>query len=183
MGVDAATGKKLWSCDGNNDGYVCSSVVSHDGVVYAVAGRSGRSVAVKAGGSGDVKELWTSRNDSRVNSPIYHDGYLYWLNEQRGAAQCIDAATGKEVYSQRLEGIGRAYASGIYADGKIYYVSDTATPFVIAAQPNYELIAANKHAAPPRTHTSPVVDNGRLLIRTPKHLYCVRKKHGAARRL
>ncbi len=35
IGIDPATGKKLWSCDGNNDGYVCSSVVSHDGVVFA----------------------------------------------------------------------------------------------------------------------------------------------------
>jgi hypothetical protein len=176
IGVDPATGKKLWSCDGNNDSYVCSSVVSHNGVVYAVAGRSGRSVAVRAGGSGDVKELWTSRNDSRVNSPVYHDGYLYWLNEQRGTAQCIDAATGKEVYSQRVQGIGRAYASGVYADGKIYYVADDATTFVIAAKPKYELIAANKLADTSRTNASPAIDNGQLLIRTDKHLYCLGKK-------
>jgi outer membrane protein assembly factor BamB len=176
IGIDPAAGKKLWSCDGNNDGYVCSSVVSHDGVVFAVAGRSGRSVAVRAGGSGDVQELWTSRNDSRVNSPIYHDGYLYWLNEQRGAAQCIEAATGKEIYSQRLPGIGRAYASGVYADGKIYYVTDKATTFVIAAKPKYELIATNNLADTSRTNASPVIDNGRLLIRTDQHLYCVGKK-------
>jgi hypothetical protein len=73
IGVDPATGKKLWSRDCNNDGYVCSSVVSHDGVVYAIAGRSGRSVAVKARGSGEVKALWTNRNDSRVNSPVDQD--------------------------------------------------------------------------------------------------------------
>jgi outer membrane protein assembly factor BamB len=176
IGVDPAAGKKLWSCEGNNDGYVCSSVVSHDGVVYAVAGRVSRSVAVKAGGSGEVKELWTSRNDSRVNSPIYHEGHLYWLNEQRGAAMCIEAATGKEVYSQRLQGIGRAYASGVYADGKIYYVTDNATTFVIAARPQYELLATNKLADTSRTNASPVVDSGRLLIRTDKHLYCVGKK-------
>ena len=176
IGVDPATGKKLWSCDGNNDGYVCSSVVSHDGVVYAIAGRSNRSVAVKAGGSGDVEELWTSRNDSRVNSPVYHDGYLYWLNEQRGTAQCIDAATGKEVYTQRLPGIGRAYASGVYADGKIYYVADDATTFVIAAKPKYELIATNKLADTSRTNASPAIDNGQLLIRTDRHLYCLGKK-------
>jgi outer membrane protein assembly factor BamB len=176
VGVDPGTGKKLWSCDGNNDGYVVASVVSHDGIVYAIAGRSYRSVAVKAGGTGDVKELWTSRNDSRVNSPIYHDGYLYWLNEQRSAAMCIDAATGKEVYSQRLSGIGRAYASGVYADGKIYYVTDNATTLVIAAKPKYALIATNKLADTSRTNASPVVDNGRLLIRTDKHLYCVGKK-------
>jgi outer membrane protein assembly factor BamB len=176
IGVDPATGKKLWSCDGNNDSYVCSSVVSHDGVVYAIAGRSGRSVAVKAGGSGDVKELWTSKDDSRVNSPVYHDGYLYWLNEQKGAALCIDAATGKEVYAERVPGIGRAYASGVYADGKIYYVADDATTFVIAAKPKYELIATNKLADTSRTNASPAIDNGQLLIRTDKHLYCIGKK-------
>jgi outer membrane protein assembly factor BamB len=176
IGVDPATGKKLWSCDGNSDTYICSSVVSHDGIVYAVAGRSSRSVAVKAGGSGDVKELWTSRNDSRVNSPIYHEGYLYWLNEMRGAAQCIEAATGKEIYSQRLPDIGRAYASGVYADGKIYYVTENATTFVLAAKPKYELLATNHLADTSRTNASPAVDNGRLLIRTDKHLYCVGKK-------
>jgi outer membrane protein assembly factor BamB len=176
VGVDPGTGKKLWSCEGNNDGYVCASVVSHDGVVYAIAGRTGRSVAVKAGGTGDVKELWTSRNDSRVNSPIYYEGHLYWLNEQRGAAMCVEAATGKQVYAQRVSGIGRAYASGVCADGKIYYVTDNATTLVIAAKPKYEPIATNKLADTSRTNASPVVDNGRLLIRTDKHLYCVGKK-------
>jgi hypothetical protein len=176
VGIDPGTGKELWNCKGNNDGYVCASVVSHDGVVYAIAGRSGRSVAVKAGGTGEVKELWTSRNDSRVNSPVYHAGHLYWLNEQRGAAMCLDAATGKEAYSQRLPGIGRAYASGVYADGKIYYVTDNATTLVIAAKPKYELIATNKLADTSRTNASPAIDNGRLLIRTDKYLYCVGKK-------
>jgi outer membrane protein assembly factor BamB len=176
VGVDPGSGKKLWSCEGNNDGYVVASVVSHDGVVYAIAGRSGRSVAVKAGGTGEVKELWTSRDDSRVNSPVYHDGYLYWLNEQRGAAMCVDAATGKEVYSQRIPGIGNSYASAIYADGKIYYVTKNATTFVIAAKPKYELLATNKLADTSRTNASPAIDNGRLLIRTDKYLYCVGKK-------
>jgi outer membrane protein assembly factor BamB len=176
VGIDPGTGKKLWSCEGNNDGYVCASVVSHDGVVYAIAGRASRSVAVKAGGTGEVKELWTSRNDSRVNSPIYHEGYLYWLNEQRGAAMCVEAATGKPVYAQRIPGIGRAYASGVYADGKIYYVTDNATTLVIAAKPKFELIATNKLADTSRTNASPVVDHGRLLIRTDQHLYCVGKK-------
>jgi outer membrane protein assembly factor BamB len=176
VGIDPGTGKKLWSCEGNNDGYVCPSVVSHDGVVYAIAGRSNRSVAVKAGGKGDVKELWTSRDDSRVNSPIFYEGHLYWLNEQRGSAMCVEAATGKQVYAQRVSGIGRAYASGVCADGKIYYVTDNATTLVIAAKPKYELIATNKLADTSRTNASPVVDHGRVLIRTDKHLYCVGKK-------
>jgi outer membrane protein assembly factor BamB len=174
--IDPDNGKKLWSCEGNNDGYICASVVSNAGIVYAIGGRANRSVAVKSGGSGDVMPVWTTRLDSRVNSPVYYDGHLYWLNEQRAQAYCIDAVTGKEVYTERVPGIGRAYASGVFADGKIYYVSDNATTFVIAAKPKYELIATNKLGDTSRTNASPVIDNGRLLIRTDKHLYCIGKK-------
>ncbi len=175
-GIDPTDGKKLWSCEGNNDGYICASVVSNEGIVYAIGGRANRSVAVKAGGKGDVVPLWTTRLDSRVNSPVYHEGHLYWLNEQRGQAYCIDASSGKEVYAERIAGIGRAYASGVYADGKIYYVSDNSTTFVIAAKPKFEMIATNKLDDTSRTNASPAVDNGRLLIRTDKHLYCIGKK-------
>jgi outer membrane protein assembly factor BamB len=176
VGIDPESGKKVWTCDGNNDGYICPSVVYHEGIVYAIGGRSNHSVAVKAGGTGEVMPLWTARADSRVNSPVYHDGYLYWFNEQRGQAFCLDAATGKEMYSERMKIGGRAYASPIYADGKIYYVGDDATTFVVAAKPQYELLATNKLEDTSRTNASPVVDNGRLLIRTDKHLYCIGKK-------
>jgi outer membrane protein assembly factor BamB len=175
-GYDPETGNKLWTCEGNADGYLCSSVVSHDGIVYAIGGRSNHSVAVKAGGMGEQKPLWVSRNDSRVNSPVYHDGYLYWLNEQRGQIMCVNASDGKEMFAERLKGVGRAYASGVYGDGKIYFVSDTATTFVIAAKPKYELIATNKLEDTSRTNASPAIDNGRLLIRSDKHLYCIGKK-------
>ena len=43
-------------------------------------------------------------------------------------------------------------------------------------QPKYELIATNKLADTSRTNASPAIDNGRLLIRTDKYLYCVGKK-------
>ena len=176
VGIDAKTGSRNWSSEGNNDGYVCTSVVFNDGVIYAIGGRANHSVAIKSGSLGDVMPLWTSKLDSRVNSPVYHEGHLYWLNEQRGQACCIEAVNGKEVYAERISGIGRAYASGVFADGKIYYVSDNATTFVVAAKPKYELIATNKLGDTSRTNASPVIDDGRLLIRTDKSLYCVGKK-------
>jgi hypothetical protein len=46
----------------------------------------------------------------------------------------------------------------------------------IAAKPKYELIATNKLADTSRTNASPVIDNGRLLIRTDNYPYCVGKK-------
>src|SRR5262249_45358543 len=51
LGVDPATGKRLWHCDGFRDGYVCPTVVAREGVVYSLGGRfEGVAAAVKAGG-------------------------------------------------------------------------------------------------------------------------------------
>ena len=123
VSIDPVSGKELWSCEGNGDGYICPSVVYHDGIVYAVAGRTNHAVAVKAGGMGEVKPLWTAKASSPVGSPVYHDGYLYGLSEQAPSAIfCLEAATGKVMYSERINLNGHAYASAVYADGKIFYV-------------------------------------------------------------
>ena len=173
---DPATGNDLWQSTGIPDGYVCPSVISHEGVVYAIGGRKNTSVAVKAGGSGQVKPLWTTGAGSNVTSPVYHDGHIYWLHETRGIAYCVEAATGKQVYSERVTGASRTYSSAVLADGKIYYISQNATTFVIAAKPKFELLATNKLDDTSRTNASPAIDNGRLLIRTDKHLYCIGTK-------
>lgn len=175
-GYDPATGKELWRCKGIPDGYVCPSVTSHNGVVYAIGGRQNTAVAVKAGGQGEVQPLWSVSRGNNVTSPVFHDGHIYWLHDSRGVAYCLEAATGKEVYAERVNGAGRTYASGIVADGKIYYVSQHGGTFVVAASPKFELLARNKFNDDDRTNASPVVDNGRLLIRSDKYLYCVGKK-------
>jgi len=167
------TGKELWRCEGIPDGYVCPSVVAEDGIVYAIGGRTNTAVAVRAGGSGKVKPLWTVGAGSNVTSPVYHEGHLYWLHEGRGIAYCLDAKTGKQVYAQRVPRAGRTYASGVVADGKIYYVTQHNGTLVVAAKPEFELLATNKFEDDARTNASPAVDDGRLLIRSDKYLYCV----------
>ena len=176
VAYDPTNGKELWHCQGIPDGYVCPSVISHDGVVYAIGGRKNTSVAVKAGGKGDVKPLWTTGAGSNVTSPVYHDGHLYWLHESKGMAYCVDATSGKQVYGERVTGAGRTYASATLANGKVFYVTQDKGTFVVAAKPKFELIANNKLEDTSRTNASPVVDNGRLLIRTDQHLYCIGTK-------
>lgn len=143
---DPETGKELWYCQGIPDGYVCPSVISHNGVVYAIGGRKNTAVAVKAGGNGAVQPLWTASAGSNVTSPVYHNGHIYWLHESSGTAYCLDAASGEQVYKQRVPGAGRTYASGIIADGKIYYVSQNDTTYVLPAKPKFEVLATNKVA-------------------------------------
>ena len=71
LGFDPASGEKLWECD-SAASYICPSVIAHDGVVYAVGGRGGGILAIKAGGRGDVTDshvVWKAKPSSNVPRP------------------------------------------------------------------------------------------------------------------
>jgi outer membrane protein assembly factor BamB len=171
IGFDPATGKELWRVSGFR-GYVCPSVVAHKGIVYVVRGEA---LAIRAGGRGDVSEshvLWRARGNSRVSSPVYHEGRLYW-----GGSECVDAATGKRSARGRLSKRASFYASPVVADGKIYYVSRFDGTFVLAAGTEFKELAHNTFADDTsRTNASPIVSQGKLLLRTDRFLYCIGKK-------
>jgi outer membrane protein assembly factor BamB len=176
LGIDPTTGKELWRCSGFG-GYVCPSVVADSGTVYVVRSRSH---AIKAGGKGDVVDsprvVWKGRGGSVVPSPVFYKGHLYWI--ARGTAICLDAKTGKTVFQKRLSPRpGVVYASVIIADGKLYCVTQKAGTFVLAAKPEFELLAHNVFKEDnSRTNASPIVSNGQLLMRTDRYLYCLGKK-------
>lgn len=182
VAYDPANGEELWTCEGIPDGgYVCPSVVAHDGVVYSIGGRKNTAIAVKAGGRGDVTDthiLWTLGKGSNVTSPVYYNGYLFWAHESRGAVYCVDCKTGELVYEERLTDPrpGLIYASAMAADGKVYYVSQHEGTYVLAAKPEFELLANNKFADDDsRSNASPVVMDTDLLLRSDKYLYCIGK--------
>ncbi len=178
LAFDPKDGQPLWNSDGVHR-YVCPSVVAHDGVVYALGGGH-TSLAVRAGGEGDVTEshgVWRTARGSNVSSPIYHQGHLYWTRD--GASVCCqDAATGEMVYQQRLQpGAGRIWSSPVLAGGKLYFVSQHKGTFVVAAKPEFELVAHNVlEEDDSRTNASPAVSNGQLLLRTDRFLYCIGNK-------
>lgn len=178
LAFDPATGQKLWSCAGIQD-YVCPSVVSHEGVVYAIGGRKGTALAVKAGGRGDVTathRLWTANKGSNVSSPVYYEGHLYFLHESRGFAYCLNAKTGETVYEQRLEPRpkDRIYASPLVADGKIYVVDRSGGTYVLPAKPEFRILAYNAPLDDSVLNGSPVpAGPGKLLLRSDKFLYCI----------
>ena len=179
LGFDPATGKPLWSCQGVDD-YVCPSIVAEGDVAYIIGGRRGTAIAVRGGGRGDVTathKLWDAKKGSNVSSPVVHDGYLYWAHESKGAVYCVNAKTGEEGYEERLNPrSGRIYASPLAADGKLYYVSRDTGVYVVAAKPEFELLAHNKIASDTSVFNgSPVVCDGRLLLRSDRALYCIGK--------
>jgi outer membrane protein assembly factor BamB len=179
VGLNPDTGKELWRAEGVHR-YCCPSVVDHEGVVYAIGGGS-TSLAVRAGGRGDVTKthtVWRQGKGSNVSSPVYHDGYLYWASDHGGVVNCQEAATGKLVYQKRLDPpCAIIYASALLADGKLCYVSQVNGTYVVAASPEYKLLAHNVFEDDKsRTNASPAVSDGQLLLRSDKYLYCIGKR-------
>jgi outer membrane protein assembly factor BamB len=179
LGFDPDKGKQLWNCDGIND-YVCSTVVAKDGIVYAIGGRQGRSLAVRAGGKGDVTAthvLWRQKVGSNVGSPVLYNEHLYWTHEQNGAVYCLKASSGDIVNQKRLSGSGLIYASVVVADGKLYIVSREEGTYVLSADPKLTQLAHNVISSDSSVFNgSPVFSNGRLLLRSNQYLYCIGKK-------
>ena len=179
LGLDPATGQKLWQCTGVKD-YVCPSVVAHEGIVFVTAGRKGQTLAIRAGGKGEVTKshlVWELDKSPKVGTPSYYDGYLYWVSHQ-GVAVCVKADTGKVVYQQRLEirgGGDKAYASLVAADGKLYAVTREDGALVLAAGPEFSELAHNRLGDKSIFNATPVIAEGRLLLRSDRHLYCIGK--------
>jgi outer membrane protein assembly factor BamB len=173
---DPSSGKELWSCDGlaNPDGdkVEYASVVVADGIVVAMAGYGGAALAVPAGGHGDVtsKRLWYHpRNPQQIGSPVIVDGHVYALSDT-GLAQCLDLKTGKDSWA-KARTTSSTWASLVAADGRLYVTNRDGETLVIAAKPEFELLAKNRLEEP--VYGSIGVSNGELFIRSYKHLWCI----------
>jgi hypothetical protein len=200
-GFDPDNGKLRWECEGLASGSTCSSLVAHDGVVYALetGPRGGGTMAVRAGGAGDVTQthvVWRGSDRSRIATPLYENGRLYWINNH--SANCIDAGSGKQVYQSPRLGGGTAtagtesgngprpggksgsrggaqeYSSPVLANGKIYWLARSGEAFVYAVGPEFKLLGQNSLASDGGDFSStPAISDGELFIRSSKYLYCV----------
>ncbi len=179
LGLDPATGKKRWECRGVQD-YICPAVIAHEDVVFVTGGRKTQTLAIRAGGEGDVSKtriLWETGEGSKVATPVYYGGALYWVDHS-GVAACIDAKTGKTVYKERLEIRARkdkVYASPIVADGKLWVVSREDGVVLLAAEPEFKELARNRLDDASVFNATPAVAGNRLLLRSDRFLYCIGK--------
>ena len=173
------TGRQLWECRSVDD-YVCPLVISDNGIVYVTGGRRPLTIAIKAGGRGDVTEshlLWELKETPKVPSPLYHNGLLYWVGN-RAAACCVDAKTGEVVYEERLEVDGsgdKVYASLVLGDGKLYAVSRVGGTVVLAPGREFQQLAHNDLGDTSVFNATPVISNSQLLLRSDRFLYCIGK--------
>jgi len=171
--VNPDTGATWWWCRGPSD--VAVAGLSYgDGVVFATAGYPNRTrMAVRVDGSGDVTEThiaWKSRRQvTYVPSPVYHAGHFYSVLDE-GMLCCFDAKTGDAVWEQRLE--GRFRSSLVMAAGNVYATNDKGVTTVFRAKPQgFETVAVNNLGE--FCYTTPAIAEGRIYLRTGRHLYCL----------
>lgn len=171
-GYDPETGQKHWTVEGMSRECVPTPVIGH-GLIFAVSGPSASTLAIKPGGHGDVTKthvVWRNpRGVPFVPSGILVGDYYYMVHD-KGIGTCLDAHTGKVKWRKRL-GTGFT-ASPVAGDGKVYFCDDSGTTVVLASgTADYRELARNRLDEP--IFTSPAISQGRILLRTTGHLYCV----------
>jgi outer membrane protein assembly factor BamB len=177
LGFDPATGKELWRCRAISD-YICPSIVSQDGIVYAMGARSSQAVAIRSGGRGDVTDthkLWHVQVGANVSSPLIHNGHLYWASDRNETVYCISLADGSVIFEEKVR--QQPYASIMMADNKFFVVTRTGGTLVLAAEPEYKLLSHNKLSDKSQFNASPIVINNGLILRSDRNLYCLRSNN------
>ncbi len=178
--LNPKTGKLKWYAETPMTGNVTPSVIIEDRVIFSFGGyRSSGSVAVRAGGKGDVTDshtVWSSRSSSYVATPLLHEGRLYWIDD-RGIAYCTSAKDGELVYRERVPNLqsGRpVYASPTLIGNNIYVVTRRSGTIVYPPGEQFKPIAQNVIAGD-ETHfnASPAVCEGKIYLRSDQSLYCV----------
>jgi outer membrane protein assembly factor BamB len=185
VALNPRDGSELWSCRGLNP-LVYTSPIFGEGVVVAMGGYFGSTVAVSAEGRGDVTgthRLWQAeRTKNRLGCGVIHDGHIYILNTP-GVAECIELKTGKVIWEERLPGVGpkkESWSSMVRAGERIYILNQSGDTVVLRAAPRFEVLAVNA-IGNELTNASHAVADGDIFIRTHKHLWCIgATKPGAA---
>src|SRR5262245_26106938 len=190
VGLDAKTGKELWSYKGIIKQFPnIPTPVSRNDVVYGSTAKGGGGfVKLKRTDSGVKAEqvFASSKLPTAIGGSVEVNGYLYGTNS--AGLMCVEVPSGEVKWQERGVGVG----SRCYADGRLYVHAEKApgevalveaTPeayrelgrFTPPEGPKDRIVDANDKAAKVRdgqTWAYPVIANGRLYIRDWNCLWC-----------
>lgn len=174
--LNPKTGQQIWEAKVFDKRAVSSPVVVGD-LVFGSCGSGGGGnyvAAVKLGGKGDVtsshKAYEIRKAAPYVPTPVAQGDRLY-LTADNGIASCVKASTGDVIWSERVaDGF---YGSPVLAEGRVYVASTKGEMIVFAAADEFKVLARNSLGE--GSHSTPVIEGGRLYIRTFTKLLCVGK--------
>jgi outer membrane protein assembly factor BamB len=177
-GVDAASGKLLWSYPIDQTTAVIPTPIVRDDMVFFSAGyrRGGALLRQVAAGDGvKVEEVYGLDQDlaNKHGGVVLVGDHLYGDSDDQGIPFCHEFATGKRAWKER--GSGKGSAAVVAADGHVYFRFQDGTLALVKADPTgYKEVSAFKipdsDARPSWAH--PVILDGKLYLREQDAILC-----------
>ncbi len=157
--------------DVNKDERVTHDEYNHTRSMFARA--ENQLFTIKPGGKGDITAthlLWkTNKHLPYVSSPLWYNGRIYAM-KNGGLASCYEAKDGNILYqAERVDAAGDYYSSSIGANGCLYIASQKGTVVVLEAGDAFKVLARNQLNE--EIFATPAILDGRIYIRTVKHLF------------
>ena len=181
IGVEAASGKLLWSYNGvaNSTANIPTPIITGD-FVFCSSGYGTGSALLKLNRSRtgfDAEEVYflaANKMQNHHGGMIEKDGFIYCgTGHNEGFPLCIDARTGKDAWRVG-RGAGSGSAAIAYADGHLYFRYQDGTMALIEANPrayklkgSFQIASDNGESWP-----HPVIAGGKLYLRDQDELLC-----------
>ncbi len=180
-GHDSETGEELWRAGGlnpgNNRNYrVVASALVRDDMLF-VPTRQNPLQAFRIGSAATAPILmWQTSEGPDVPTPV-SDGERLYIVKDNGVLFCLDATSGAVVWGPVRIKTGTYSASPVLVNGMIFATSEDGVTSIVAAKPEFELIAENDLGG--YTLASPAISDGQIFMRTESHLYCIGRRQGS----
>jgi outer membrane protein assembly factor BamB len=175
VAYDPATGKELWRTTGVQSNAIHTPLVGQ-GLVILTAGYPVKKViAIRPGAVADNERVaWEySKGTGYVISNILYGDYLYLFTDN-GIVTCLDPKAGTVKYEGgRIPVPARFMGSPVAFGGLVAMTSEEGDTFMLKAGPTHEIVRTNSLGEP--VYSSPAIANGRIYIRSDKHLFAIGK--------
>jgi outer membrane protein assembly factor BamB len=177
IGLDAATGKLLWSHRHPNQWSVHPNTpIYHQGELFYFSGygQGGGKLKLSEDGNSVSKVWFNNKMDSRMGGAVLVDGHIYLSGDVNRQWRCVDWDTGKESYSSSEIAKGAV----IYADGMLYCYSERGELALVKADPSgFQVVSQTRVNLGSEQHWAhPVIYDGVLYVRHGKALIAYKVK-------
>ncbi len=188
VAYDLQTGDEVWRIEGGGDNPIPTPFVANDRI-YITSAHGGPSpvIAVRTDAKGNLTDtvspqdaglVWrVEKGGSYMSTPVVVGDYLY-LGHSNGVLRCFHANTGEKLYEKRLDSGAYVVSSLVAANDKVYCTSEDGTVYVIAAGPEYKLLAKNPLGD--SCLATPAISAGTIYFRTASSLMAIGPENDVA---
>lgn len=166
LGIDANTGKKLWSQEHTNRYSIhANTPVYGDGMILCTSGYGSGSIMLRLKNGGrSIEQAWSSKElDNRIGGMVKIGDFVYGSGDNNRFWFCADWKTGEIKYKEK----GFAMGNIIADDGMLYCYTDRGDMILAKVNPvKFEVVSRFQITKGTEQHWAhPVIYKGVLYVR------------------